>query len=85
MMTTVFFPLQELMTRSMYKSIFIRHERGVREALQRHQTVLLRSNEQLARRSTYVADLTSQCEGLKEESATEREITSTFPIINFGV
>jgi hypothetical protein len=43
--TKVFLPLQELMTRSMSKAIFLHRERGVSEALQRHQTVLLRSNE----------------------------------------
>lgn len=55
------------MTRSMAKSIFLRHERGVSKALQHHRTVLIRSNEQLAQRSTEVANLTSRCEGLKEE------------------
>jgi hypothetical protein len=61
------------MTRSISKSIFIRHERGVWDALQRHCTMLLRSNEQLAWRSAEVADLTSWCEGLKEEGTTDHE------------
>jgi chromosome segregation ATPase len=61
------------MTRSMSKSIFIHHERGVWEALQRHRTALLQSNEQLAWRSTEVANLTSRCEGLKEDGAANRE------------
>jgi predicted nucleic acid-binding Zn-ribbon protein len=34
---------------------------------------LLRSNKQLALRSAEVADLTSRCEGLKEEGAADRE------------
>jgi chromosome segregation ATPase len=72
-MTNVFFPLQELMTRSMSKSIFLRRERGVWEALQHHRTVLPRSNEQLAWRSAKVANLTSRCEGLKEEGVANRE------------
>jgi predicted nuclease with TOPRIM domain len=57
----------------MSKSIFLRHERGFWEALQRHRTVLLRSNEQLARRSVEVADLTSRCEGLKEDGMADHE------------
>jgi hypothetical protein len=61
------------MTRSMSKSIFLHRERGVWEALQRHRTMLLRSNEHLAWRSTEVADLTSWCEGLKEEGTTDYE------------
>jgi predicted RNase H-like nuclease (RuvC/YqgF family) len=61
------------MTRSMSKSIFIRHDRGVWEALQCHRAALLQSNEQLARRSAEVADLTSRCEGLKEVGAADRE------------
>jgi predicted nuclease with TOPRIM domain len=61
------------MTRSISKSIFIRHERGVWDELQRHQTALLWSNEQLAWRSVEVADLTSRCEGLKKEGTTDRE------------
>jgi hypothetical protein len=43
-----FISLQDLMMRSIAKSIFLRHERGVWEALQHHRTVLLRSNERLA-------------------------------------
>jgi hypothetical protein len=37
---------------------------------------LFRSNEQLARRIAEVADLTSRCEGLKEEGATDYEEAS---------
>lgn len=72
-MTKVFLPVQELMTRSMFKSIFIRHKRGVWDALQCHRATLLRLNEQLARRSTEVANLTSQGDRLKEEGAVDCE------------
>jgi hypothetical protein len=61
------------MTRSMSKSIFVHHERDVCAMLQRHRLALLCSNEQLARRSAEVVDLTSWCEGLKEEGAADRE------------
>jgi chromosome segregation ATPase len=61
------------MTRSMSKSIFVRREWDVWAMLQHHQVALLRSNEQLAQRSAEVAYLTSRCEGLKEEGATDRE------------
>jgi hypothetical protein len=47
------------MTRSMSKSIFVCRERDVWAMLQRHRAVLLCFNEQLARRSAKVADLTS--------------------------
>jgi hypothetical protein len=55
------------MTKLMSKSIFVRRERDVWVTLQRHRAQPLRSNEHLAWRSAEVADLTSQCEGLKEE------------------
>jgi hypothetical protein len=58
---------------SISKSIFLRREQGVWEALQRHRTALLQSNEQLAQRSAEVADLTSRCMGLKEEGASDHE------------
>jgi hypothetical protein len=57
------------MTRSMAKSIFVCREWGVWATLQCHRVTL---NEQLALRSAEVADLTSRCEGLKEEGATDR-------------
>jgi hypothetical protein len=60
------------MTRSMAKSVFVRHELGVWATLQRYRAMLLRSNEQLALRSAEVVDLTSQCVGLKEEGAADR-------------
>jgi chromosome segregation ATPase len=41
--------------------------------MQRHRAALLRSNEQLARRSIKVVGLTSRCEGLKKEGEGERE------------
>jgi hypothetical protein len=53
--------------RSMSKSIFVRRERDVWATLRRHWAALLRSNEQLARRSVEVAELMSRCEGLKKE------------------
>jgi hypothetical protein len=62
-MTRVFLPLQELMTRSMSKSIFIHRERGVWDAQQRHLAVLHRTNKQLARRSVEVGDLTTGARG----------------------
>jgi hypothetical protein len=49
----------------MAMSMFAHRERGI-------WATLLRSNEQLAPRSTEVADLTSQCAGLKEEVPSER-------------
>jgi hypothetical protein len=41
----VFLPPQELMMRSMSKAILLCREWGVSEALQRHRTALLQSNE----------------------------------------
>lgn len=61
------------MTRLMSKSIFVRRECDVWASLQRHRVALLCSNEQLARRSAEVVDLTSRCEGLKEEGGAIRE------------
>ncbi|KAL5654549.1 hypothetical protein ACJX0J_033868, partial [Zea mays] len=63
---------QEVMTRSMAMSIFVHCERGVWTAIQHHRAMMLRSNEQLALRSSEVADLTSWCVGLKEEGANDR-------------
>jgi hypothetical protein len=60
------------MTRSMAMSIFVHCERGVWTAIQHHRAMMLRSNEQLALRSSEVADLTSWCVGLKEEGANDR-------------
>lgn len=57
--------------RLMAKSIFVHRKRGVWAALQRHRATLLRSNEQLALRRAKVADMTSWCTGLKEESAAD--------------
>ena len=59
--------------RSMSKSIFVCHEWDVWAMLQHHRVALLCSNEQLARRSAEVADLTSRCEGLKEEVVADHE------------
>jgi hypothetical protein len=60
------------MMKSMAKLVLLRCKRGIWAALQRHRAMLLRSNEQLALRSTEVADLTSWCARLKDEATDER-------------
>lgn len=60
------------MAKSMAKSVFVRREQGVWATLQRHRVMLLSANEELAMRSTEVADLTSMCVGLKDKAAAKR-------------
>lgn len=54
------------------KSIFICHEREVWATLQRHQSMLCRSNEQLEMKNAKAVDLASLCLELKDEATDVR-------------
>ena len=68
-MTPVLLP-QELETRSLRKSVFLRWERDVWDQLQRQKGLLAGANELLAARSTEVEDLCLRCADAKVEAAT---------------
>ena len=68
-MTPVLLP-QELETRSLGKSVFLRRERGVWDQLQRQEGLLAGANELLSARSTEVEDLRLRCADAKVEAAT---------------
>ena len=68
-MTPVLLP-QELETRSLGKSVFLRRERGVWDQLQRQEGLLAGANELLSARSVEVEDLYLRCADTKVEAAT---------------
>ena len=68
-MTPVLLP-QELETRSLWKSVFLRRERDVWDQLQRQKGLLAGANELLAARSAEVEDLRLRCADVKVEAAT---------------
>ena len=71
-MTPVLFP-QELETRSLRKSVFLRGERDVWDQLQRQKGLLAGANELLSARSAEVEDLRLRCADATVEAATARE------------
>ena len=68
-MTHVLLP-QELETRSLGKSVFLRRERDVWDQLQRQKGLLAGANELLAVRSTEVEDLRLHCADARVEVVT---------------
>ena len=60
---------QELETRSLGKSVFLRRERDVQDQLQRQKGLLAGANELLAARSAEVEDLRLRCADAKVEAA----------------
>ena len=68
-MTPVLLP-QELETRSLGKSVFLRRERGVWDQLQRQKGLHAGANELLSVRSVEVEDLRLRCADTKVEAAT---------------
>ena len=71
-MTPVLLP-QELETRSLGKSVFLRRERGVWDQLHRQKGLLANANELLLARSAEVEDLRLRYADIKVEAATNRE------------
>ena len=66
-------PIQELETRSLGKSLFVRRERGVWEQLRRQKGLLADAQELLSVRSAEVEDLRLRCVDLKAEVAMAKE------------
>ena len=64
---------QELETRSLGKSLFLRRERGVWEQLRRQKGLLADAQELLSVRSAEVEDLRLRCVDLKAEVAMAKE------------
>ena len=64
---------QELETRSLGKSVFLRRERDVWDQLQRQKGLLADANELLLARSAKVEDLHLRCADMKAEAATAQE------------
>ena len=60
---------QELKTRSLGKSVFLRRERDVWDQLQRQKGLLAGANELVAARSAEVEDLHLHCADAKVEAA----------------
>jgi len=60
---------QELETRSLGKSVFLRRERGVWDQLHRQKGLLANANELLSARSAEVEDLRLRCADAKVEAA----------------
>ena len=60
---------QELETRSLRKSVFLRWERDVWDQLQQQKGLLAGANELLAVRSVEVDDLRLRCADVKVEAA----------------
>jgi uncharacterized coiled-coil DUF342 family protein len=58
------------MAKSMAKSLFLRHERNVCDALLRRRGLLDRSNKQLAQKSVEVADHLTLCPELRDKVVT---------------
>ena len=71
-MTPVLLP-QELKTRSLGKSVFLRRERDVWDQLQRQKGLLAGANELLAARNAEVEDLRLRCANVKVEVVTAQE------------
>ena len=71
-MTPVLLP-QELETRSLGKSVFLRRERDVWDQLQRQKGLLAGAKKLLAVRSAEVEDLRLRCVDMKAEAAMARE------------
>ena len=71
-MTPVLLP-QELETRSLRKSVFLRRERDVWDQLQRQKGLLAGANELLSAQSMEVEDLRLRCVDAKAEAATAQE------------
>ena len=67
-MTPILLP-QELETRSLGKSVFLRRERGVWDQLQRQKGLLASANELLSAQSAEVEDLRLRCADAKVEAA----------------
>ncbi|XP_066391888.1 uncharacterized protein [Miscanthus floridulus] len=65
--------VQELETRSLGKSVFLRQERDVWDQLQRQKGLLVGTNELLAARSAEVEDLRLHCADVKAEAAMAQE------------
>ena len=65
--------IQELETRSLGKSVFLRRERDVWDQLQRQKGLLADANELLLARSAKVEDLHLRCADMKAEAATAQE------------
>ena len=68
--TTSALPPQELETRSLGKSVFLRRKRGIWDQLQRQRGLLADANELLSARSAEVEDLRLRCADAKVEAAT---------------
>ena len=68
--TTSALPPQELETRSLGKSVFLRRERGIWDQLQRQRGLLADANELLSAQSAEVEDLRLRCADAKVEAAT---------------
>ena len=68
-MTPILLP-QELETRSLGKSVFLRRERGIWDQLQWQKGLLASSNELLSAWSADVEDLHLRCADAKVEAAT---------------
>ena len=66
-------PFQELETRSLGKSLFLRRERGVWEQLRWQKGLLADAQELLSVRSAEVEDLRLRCVDLKAEVAMAKE------------
>ena len=64
---------QELETRSLGKSVFLRRERDVWDQLQRQNGLLAGANELLSARGAEVEDLHLRCADAKVEAVTARE------------
>ena len=60
---------QELETRSLGKSVFLRRERDVQDQLQRQKGLLASANELLAAQSAEVEDLRLHCADAKVKAA----------------
>ena len=60
------------MAKSVAKSLFLRHERSVCDALLRRRGLLDRSNKQLAQKSVEVADHLTLCSKRRDKAATAR-------------
>ena len=77
-MTPVLLP-QELETRSLGKSVFLRRERGIWDQLQWQKGLLASSNELLSAWSADVEDLHLRCADAKVEAATAQ--TQLAPLV----
>ena len=65
--------IQELVARSLGKSLFLRRERDVWDQLGQQKDLLANANKLLSARSTEAEDLRLRCVDMKAEAATARE------------